>query len=116
MFVAYLLVTLTTIALNTAAALADFTKAKFVLANSAELNLPASWVVPLGALKAAGAAGLLLGLLGYPAIGLAAALGLTLFFLCANAIHLRARVYHNIAAPLAFLALSAATLTLDLLR
>lgn len=116
MELAYLVVTLATIAVNAGAAIADFAGAKFVLANSGELNISARWVVPLGLLKAAGAAGLLLGLLGVPHIGLAAAGGLVLFFLGANLIHLRAKVFHNIAFPLFFLALAAGSLVLALLR
>lgn len=56
--------------------------------------------------------GLLLGLLGIRPLGIAAAVGLVLFFLGALAAHLRARVFHNIAFPMAFFAFAAATLTL----
>jgi DoxX-like family len=64
MYLAYLIVTAATIAANAVAAIADFARAKQVLANAAELGIPESWIPPLGALKAAGAVGLLLGLLG----------------------------------------------------
>lgn len=90
------------IVLNLWAAGADFVRARFVLNNSAELGVPSSWVLPLGLLKAAGALGLLLGLLGVPYIGLAAAVGLVLFFLGALVTHIRAKVFHNIAAPAIF--------------
>jgi len=79
-------------------------RARFVLDNSAELGIPQRWVLPLGLLKAAGALGLLLGVLGVPLIGIVAAGGLVLFFLGALVVHLRARVMHNIAAPIAFFA------------
>lgn len=47
-------------------------------------GVPVSWVVfPIGTLKLAGALGLLVGLLGVPLVGTAAAIGLTLFFVCA---------------------------------
>jgi hypothetical protein len=91
-----------TIAMNLWAAGADFVRARFVLANSTELGIPSSWVLPLGLLKAAGALGLLLGLLGVPLIGIAAAGGLVLFFLGALFVHIKARVFHNIAAPAVF--------------
>lgn len=91
-----------TIVMNLWAAGADFMRARFVLANSAELGIPSSWVLPLGLLKAAGALGLLLGLLGVPLIGIAAAGGLVLFFLGALFAHIKARVFHNIAAPVVF--------------
>jgi hypothetical protein len=62
--------------------------------------------------KLAGAAGLIVGLLGLRALGIAAAVGLVLFFVGAVATHLRAQVLYNIAFPGAFLCLSAASLTL----
>lgn len=98
------------IVLNAWAAAADFARAKFVLANSAELGLPSSWVLPLGLLKAAGALGLLLGLLGVPLIGFAAAVGLVLFFVGALFVHVRAKVFHNIAVPAVFFATAVAAL------
>ncbi len=56
---------------NAVAAMADFTRANFALANSVRVGVPSSWLPTLGALKMAGAAGLLLGLLGIPYIGIA---------------------------------------------
>jgi hypothetical protein len=100
-------ITLITVVANAGAAIADFARAKVVLANSAELGIPRSWLPPLAALKAAGAVGLLAGLAGVPLVGIAAAAGLTLFFIGAVGIHLRTRVYHNIAIPGCFLALAA---------
>ncbi|TMQ91372.1 hypothetical protein ETD83_31235 [Actinomadura soli] len=64
------------------------------------------------ALKAAGAAGLVLGLLGLDVIGIAAAAGLVAFFVGAVCLHLRTRVLHNIAFPGTYLALAVASLTL----
>jgi hypothetical protein len=112
----YTIVAVVTIVVNAWAAIADFLKAGFVLANSARLGIPRSWLTLLGALKAAGAAGLLVGLLGAPFVGVAAAIGLILFFAGAVALHVWARVYFNILAPGAFLALAIATLVLDLAR
>lgn len=111
----YVIVALTTAAVNTAAAVADFLRAKFVLANSAQLGLPASWVLPLGLLKLAGAAGLVLGMLGVEPVGIAAATGLVLFFLGAVGIHVRKGVYHNMIYPGACLVLAGATLVLAIL-
>lgn len=113
---AYVLVTLATIAANAGIAVADFAKARFVLANSAEVGLRESWLPFLGALKAAGAAGLLLGLLGVPFVGIAAATGLVLFFVGAVAAHVRARVFHNFAFPGGYLALAVASLVLAAAR
>ena len=109
----YVVLTLATAAVNLWAAVADFLRARFVLANATELDLPLSWLPALGALQAAGAAGLLLGLAGVPLIGTAAAAGLVLFFLGAMGIHVWKRVFHNIAYPAVFLALAAGVLLLE---
>lgn len=109
MFAAYLTVTLVAIMANVSVAVADLVPARFVLGNMAEVGVPRSWLVPLGVLKAAGAAGLLIGLLGVWPLGLAAAAGLVLFFTGALITHIRARVWHNIAVPGAFFALAVAT-------
>ncbi|OMC00135.1 hypothetical protein A5733_00535 [Mycobacterium sp. NS-7484] len=99
-----------TIAANAAMALADLAGARFVLANSAEVGVPRTWVSPLGLLKGAGAAGLLIGVVAFPPIGLAAAVGLTAFFIGAVVTHFRARVFYNIAFPAAFLLLAVLSL------
>ncbi|MEU7581476.1 DoxX family protein [Streptomyces sp. NPDC041068] len=112
MHTAYLIVTAITILANAGIVAADVAKAKFVLDNSAEVNLPSSWIPWLAALKAAGALGLLLGLVGYRPLGVAAATGLVLFYVGAVAAHVRARVFYNIAFPGAFLALAVASLVL----
>ncbi|WP_051941224.1 DoxX family protein [Phaeacidiphilus oryzae] len=110
----YLLVTVAALVANAGIAAADLARARFVLANSAEVGVPESWLPRLAALKAAGAGGLLLGLLGVPVVGTAAAIGLVLFYLGAMAAHLRARVLYNLAFPGLYLALAAAALALGL--
>lgn len=106
----YLAVVIVAIVLNVAVSVADFVKARFVLANSRELDIDPKWVLPLGLLKTAGAAGLLVGLLGVRFLGVAAAVGLVLFFACALVMHVRKRVFHNIAFPGAFLVVAVAAL------
>jgi len=106
----YLAVAILTIVFNAGAAAADFARARFVLDNSSELGIEQKWVLPLGLLKAAGAAGLVVGLLGIKAIGVAAAVGLVLFFAGALIIHINKRVFHNIAYPGVFFVLAVATL------
>jgi hypothetical protein len=107
---AYVVIAVTTSIVTGAIAVADFIPAGFVLANSAEVGVPRSWLPALGAAKLAGAVGLILGLIGLRALGIAAATGLVLFFVGAVATHLRARVLYNLAFPGAYLCLSAATL------
>lgn len=112
MFIAYIVVTIVTILANAGIAVGDFLRIESVLANSAQVGVAPRWVPVLGALKAAGAVGLLLGLLGVPLVGALAAGCLILFFIGAVAFHVRARVFHNIAAPGIFLALAIACLVL----
>jgi hypothetical protein len=103
---AYVIITGVTIVANAAVAVADLARARFVLANMAEVGVPRSWLAPLGLLKGAGAVGLLLGLVGLRPLGIAAAIGLVVFFAGALVTHVRARVFHNIAFPGAFFALA----------
>ena len=95
---------------NAGIAVADLARAPFVLANSAEVGVAPRWIPYLALLKMAGAAGLLIGLVVAPWLGLAAASGLTAFFIAAVAVHIRTKVLHNIAFPVAFLLLAAGSL------
>ena len=99
MFSAYVVVTLMAIAANTFAATADFMRLKFVLITAAKVGVPESWLPMLGTLKAAGALGLLVGLI--------------LFFVSAITAHLRVRDY-SIGPAVTFLLLAMATLVLGL--
>jgi hypothetical protein len=108
----YVVVTVITAIVTAAVAIPDFIAAGFVLANSAKVHVPRSWLPMLGALKLAAAIGLLVGVVGLPVIGVAAATGLVLYFIGAVIAHLRARVFYNIAFPGAYLGLSAASLVL----
>ena len=112
MFAAYLIITTVTILANAWATAADLAQPRFVLANMAEVGVPRSWLPPLAVLKGAGAAGLLLGLLGVWPLGIAAATGLVLFFTVALTAHVRARVFHTIAFPGAYFALAFASAVL----
>ncbi|MFC7376212.1 MULTISPECIES: DoxX family protein [unclassified Brachybacterium] len=87
---------------------ADLLPAKFVLENSDEVGLSRSVLPLLAALKAAGALGLVVGLLWLPWVGLVAATGLVLFYVGAVWRHVSERVLHNIAFPLAYLTLAVA--------
>jgi hypothetical protein len=64
MFTAYVIVTLIAIAANAFIAIGDIMRFKLVLSNAASVGVPESWLTWLGILKAAGAGGLLLGLVG----------------------------------------------------
>jgi len=71
MFTAYVVVTALTAAANTFAATVDFTRPDWLLRNMAKARVPQSWLFSLGALKAAGALGLLIGI-GVPLLGVTA--------------------------------------------
>jgi DoxX-like family len=93
-FIAYLAVTLLAIAANAFSGVAAILHFKPILPGMARAGVPESWLTfPIGTLKVAGAAGLLLGLIGLPLIGTAAAIGLILFFVCAICTHVRASDY-----------------------
>ncbi|MCF6476407.1 DoxX family protein, partial [Nonomuraea sp. MG754425] len=94
MSTAYVTVALVTIALNGFSAFAAMTRLKPIMRSLGpaldRAGVSESWLIfPIGALKAAGALGLTLGLLGVPLIGTAAAAGLILYFVCALFTHLR---------------------------
>ncbi len=59
---------------------------------------------------------LLLGLLAVRPIGIAAALGLVVFFIDAVAANVQARVFYNIAFPMGYLALAVASLGVVVMR
>lgn len=117
---AYLTVALVTIAANTFSGIAAITRFEPVMRTLrpalATAGVPESWMVfPIGIPKAAGAAGLLLGVLGVPVVGTAAAIGLVLYFVCALYTHIRVSDYRfQFGLASGFLTLAVATLTLDL--
>ena len=67
------------IAANAFIVAADLARARFVMANSAQVGLAPGSIPYLAALKGAGALGLAAGLAGIPFVGLAAAAGLVAF-------------------------------------
>ncbi|MFE9629996.1 DoxX family protein [Streptomyces sp. NPDC006463] len=92
MFAAYLVVTLLASVVYGAAAVANFMGHDYPARQADKMRVPRSWMVPLGALLAAGALGLLAGLV-VPVVGALAAAGLVLYFLGALGAHLRVGDY-----------------------
>lgn len=111
MFIAFVVVTLVNILFNAIESVANFMGAAWVKKNSHAVGVPDSWLPFLGAVKGAAAVGLAVGLFWRPS-GIAAAIGLVVFFALATALHVRHRVFHNFAGPLLFLGLSVAVLWL----
>ncbi|WP_035699743.1 DoxX family protein [Glycomyces tenuis] len=79
-------------------------------------GIPHSWAVfPIGTFKALGGLGLVLGLLGVPWIGLAASIGLVLFWTCAIYTHFFTRFWPPQSVfTFVFFSLSAGSLSLGL--
>ena len=77
--------------------------ASWVTESLTEYGVPRTWWPWLGTAKAAGALGLLAGL-AVPAVGVAAAVGLVLYFTGAVITVLRARAYSHVHYPLLYLA------------
>lgn len=102
--------TVVCIVANVAVAITDYLPANFALQNSAEVHVPAGALPYLATTKLAGAAGLIGGLILTPWLGVAAGVGLSLFFIGAVAFHVRARVFHNIAFPGFYLLVAIASL------
>ena len=111
MHVTYLVITILAALVNGYAACLDFGGAESVKVVADRVRVSRRWMVPLGALLASGALGLLAGL-AVPALGTAAAIGLVVYFICAVAAHLRVRD-RQIGGAVFFLLLAAAALTTD---
>ena len=110
MFITYIVVTILAAAANIFSATLDFIRYKPILINMVKVGVSESWITTLGILKAAGALGLLIGI-GVPAVGIAAAAGLVLFFIAAIIIHLRGHD-HSFGLAIVFLLLAIAALGL----
>ncbi|CCF65354.1 DoxX family protein [Nocardia cyriacigeorgica] len=94
-----------------AAAVSDLARNRWTLDNMTKYGVPHSWIVPLGLVKLAGALGLLGGL-AFPALGIAAAAGLVLYFVGAVATLARARGFADLVYPGFYLVLAGASLVL----
>ncbi|MFD5889045.1 DoxX family protein [Streptomyces sp. NPDC060334] len=112
MFIAYVAVAGLLALVLTASATLTLRRNETILANMRKVAVPDSLLPVLAALKAAGAVGLVAGMLVAP-LGVAAAAGVTLYFIGAVVSHLRVKDFD--LAPAAVLALlSAAALALRL--
>jgi hypothetical protein len=88
-----------------------FSRQEWVVAALAQYGVPRSWWTWLATAKAAGAAGLLAGL-AVPGVGVAAAVGLALYFTGAALTVLRARAYAHIPFPMLYAAPAVTALAL----
>jgi uncharacterized membrane protein YkgB len=111
MFLAYVVITVLAAAANIYAATNDFRHLDWVLANMQKLGIEAKNLNTLGILKTAGGLGLLAGFAN-PMIGIAAGIGLVVFFIGAVIVTVQARWYSHLPYPLVWLALAAGSLLL----
>ena len=103
MHAAYIIVALLTAAFVGFSAWALFTRAGFIMEPLERLKIPRSWWPWLATAKAAGSAGLIVGLF-VPVIGALAAICLVLYFAGATIATLRVRWYRHLSAPLMYVA------------
>lgn len=111
MYPIYVIVTVLAALAAAAAAVTDVVRADWVRGNMAAYGVPEWALMPLAVIKAIGAAGLLAGL-WLPPVGLAAAIGLVIYFLGAVGTVLRARYYGHLGYPLPYLVLAAGSVAL----
>jgi hypothetical protein len=113
MSAAHLTLTLITAGANLFSGTCAVLHLRAILPGMAKAGVPESWLTfPIGTLKLAGAAGLLLGL-RYAPLSAAAAFGLVLFFVCALYTHIRVGDYTpQFFLAVGFLGLAASTLAL----
>lgn len=107
----YIVVTVLGAVMAGFSAFSVFTRAKWVVEPLADYGVPRSWWTWLGIAKALGAIGLVVGLF-VPVVGVAAAVGLVLYFTGAVVTVLRAKSYGHVAFPLIYMAPAVAVLAL----
>jgi hypothetical protein len=112
MFTTYAVVTALCATALTFSATLDFIRYDEVLTKMEQAGVPFSWLNLIGAAKAAGALGVVIGI-AVPWIGTAAATGVVLFFVCAIITHLRVHDY-GFGLAVVFGSLGVATLALGL--
>lgn len=111
MSVAHVIVTLLAAAMAGYSGAVVLTRAQWIIKALTDYGVPRSWWPWLGAAKLAGAVGLLVGLF-VPVIGVAAGVGLVLYFTGAVVTVVRARWYAHIPFPMVYAAPVIAALTL----
>lgn len=111
MFIATIVVSVILAALLAMAASMKLRRNEELVQNYIRLGVPVDKLNYLAFVLLAGAAGLLLGLV-WGTIGVAAAIGVVLYFLGAIGVHLRAKDTKGLGAPATYLVLGIVALTL----
>ncbi len=114
MFTGYIVVAALLAAVLLLSGRGKLTRDEKVTAGLQRANVPLNWFPPLAALEIAGAVGLVAGIWLAP-LGVAAAIGVVLYFVGAVVAHLRAGDAKGLNAPLPLLLFAVAALVLRLL-
>ncbi|GAB2678724.1 DoxX family protein [Nocardia goodfellowii] len=114
MFIATVVVSILLAAFLSVSATFKVTRNPQVVASMTKAGVPDSWLNPLAAVLLAGAVGLVAGLWWAP-IGVAAAVGLVLYFVAACGFHIKDKDWKNLPTPVVVLLLAVAALVLRLL-
>ena len=111
MFIAYTVIAVLLTLLLVPSAYAKLTKNKRIVDGLTGIGVPLGIFPFLASCEIAGAAGLLVGL-WYAPLGIAAAIGLVLYFLGAVGTHLRKQDFKGLPTPLVIFILAAGALSL----
>jgi hypothetical protein len=112
-FIAYIVVAVLLSLVLLMSARGDITRDPKITEAIKALGVPDSWFLPLGLVKIAGALGLLAGIL-YRPLGIAAAIGVILYFLGAVITHLRAGDKKGLGTPAVIMLVAVALLVLGI--
>ncbi|MEV0738987.1 DoxX family protein [Streptomyces sp. NPDC050549] len=111
MFIAYVVLAVVLSLLLVSSARSDITRDPKITEQLKAVGVPDSWFLPLGLVKIAGALGLLAGIV-YRPLGIAAAIGVVLYFLGAVITHLRAGDMKGVGTPTVIMLVAVAPLVL----
>jgi hypothetical protein len=112
MYITHVVITVVAALLYGYAAVLNFVGAESVKVVADRVQVSQKWMIPFGVLLASGAVGLVIGLV-VPALGIAAAIGLVLYFICAMSAHIRVHD-RGIGGAAAFFVLALAVLAVNI--
>jgi uncharacterized membrane protein YphA (DoxX/SURF4 family) len=112
-FIAYTVVAVVLGLALAASGSAKIRKDERVTTGMTSVGVPLSWYVPLALLEIAGTVGLLIGI-GWRPLGIAAAIGVILYFIGALAFHVRAKDFKGMPTPAVFLIVAVLALVLGI--
>lgn len=114
MFIAYIVLAILLAALAIFSAIAKLRRnPRLIEGINGTIGVPMRWIPALAACEIAGAIGILIGIF-WPPLGIAAAIGLVIYFIGAIVAHLRVKDFKGVGNPVLPLVLAVATLVLIL--